>query len=88
MKKYQYKKISQAQNRYLDILVAPNFQGVNRLFVLSLIRDDGWKSYKQYYLLTAEIKGYNIMIDGKALFDKPIRKGLKTCDNIREIATD
>ena len=34
----EYKKIStQPQNQYLDFLMNPSFQGVNRLFVLSCI---------------------------------------------------
>ena len=33
--KYQCKKTNQTQNRCLDFLVDPSFQGVNRLFVLS-----------------------------------------------------
>ena len=32
--KYQSKVIQQAQNRYLDFLIDPSFQEVNRLFVL------------------------------------------------------
>ena len=35
--KYQYKLTEQAQNRYLDYLIDPIFQGVNRLFVLSFV---------------------------------------------------
>ena len=85
--KYQSKKTSQAQKRYLDILIDPSFQGVNRLFVLSFKDDDGRKSYKQYYLPTAKIKDYNVVIDGRNFFDKPIRNDLKTCDNIKKIET-
>ena len=33
--KYQSKKSTTKQNRYLDYLIDPNFQGVHRLFVLS-----------------------------------------------------
>ena len=33
--KYQSKVTEEAQNRYLDYLIDPRFQGVNRLFVLS-----------------------------------------------------
>ena len=33
--KYQSKITEQTQNRYLDFLIDPSFQGVNRLFVLS-----------------------------------------------------
>ena len=44
--KYLPKAINQAQNRYLDFLIDPNFLGVNRLFVLSFKHDDGWESHK------------------------------------------
>ena len=33
--KYQSKITEQAQNRYLNFLIYPSFQGVNPLFVLS-----------------------------------------------------
>ena len=45
------------------------------------------ESYKQYYLPTVEIKDYNVMIDGRNLFDLPIKNYLQTYDNIRKIAT-
>ena len=32
---YQYKITNQAQSWYLNFLIDPSFQGVNRLFVLS-----------------------------------------------------
>ena len=32
---YQLKIMKQTQNQYLDLLIDPGFQGVNRLFVLS-----------------------------------------------------
>ena len=38
----------QAQNQYLDFLVDPSFQGVNRLFVLSFGNNAHWASYKQF----------------------------------------
>ena len=44
------------------------------------------ESCKQYYLPTEEIK-YYAMIDGRNYFDWPIKNDLKTCDNIRKIAT-
>ena len=34
-KKYQPKVSTERQNQYLDFLIDPTFQGVNRLFVLS-----------------------------------------------------
>ena len=46
--KYLPKTTNQAQNRYLDFLIDPSFQEVNRL-VLSFQNDDGRESHKQYY---------------------------------------
>ena len=83
--KYLAKTTNQVQNRYLDFLIDPSFQGVNRLFVLSFKDDDGRQSHKQYYLPTVEIKDYNVMIDGRNFFDQPINNDLKTYDNIRKI---
>ena len=74
------------QNRYLDFLIDPSFQGVNRLFILSF-KDDGQESHKQYYIPTVEIKDYNVMNDERNFFDQPIKSNLKTCHNIRKIAT-
>ena len=85
--KYLPKTTNQARNRYLDYLIDPSFQGVNRLFVLSFKDDDGPESHKQYYLPTLEVKDYNVMIDGRNSFDQPIKNDLKTYDNIRKIAT-
>ena len=53
---------------------------------MSFKNDNGRESLKQYYLPTVEIKDYNIMIDGRNLFDQPIGNDLKTYDNIRKIA--
>ena len=39
--KYLAKTTNQRRNRYLDYLIDPSFQGVNRLFVLSFKDDDG-----------------------------------------------
>ena len=57
------------QNKYLDSLIDPNFQGVNRLFVLSFKHNDDRESYKQHYLLTVEIKDHNVMFDRTNFFN-------------------
>ena len=54
--KYLAKTTNQAQNRYLDFLIDPSFQGVNRLFVLSFGNNEGRESHKKCYLPTVEIK--------------------------------
>ena len=57
------------QNKYLDSLIDPNFQGANRLFVLSFKHNDDRESYKQHYLPTVEIKDHNVMFDRTNFFN-------------------
>ena len=64
-----------------------NSQGVNRLFVLALENDDDRTSHSDYHLPNVEIKDYNIMINGKNIFDQPIKINRVTYGNIRKIAT-
>ena len=68
-------------------LVDPNFQGVNRLFVLSFKNEGDRKVHIGYYFPKVEIKDYNIMIDEKNFFDQPVKSDIRTYDNIRKIAT-
>ena len=76
--KYQSSVKTYEQNRYLNHLVDPSFQGVNRLFVLSFENEDDRTSHSTYYLPKVEIKDYNVMIDAKNVFDQPINSNLKT----------
>ena len=80
--KYQPKVSTERPNQYLDFLIEPSFQGVNRPFVLSFQNELQRTSYKRYYLLTRKIKKYNFMIDGQNIFDQPVRNNLITYDNI------
>ena len=85
--KYLSKPELLAQNPNLNHLIESSFQGVNRLFVLAFENDDDRTSDEQYYLPTAEIKDYNIMINGENFFDQPIKNNKVTYENIRKIAT-
>ena len=85
--KYESELETYTQNRYLNHLIKPSFQGVNRLFVLSSENEDDRTSHSTYYLAKVEIKDYNVMIDGKNFFDQPINSMTKTYENIRKIAT-
>ena len=67
--KYQSKVIQQTRNRDLDFLIDPSFQGVNRIFVLSLEDRRVRENYEQYFLPTVEIKDYNVVINGINFFD-------------------
>ena len=75
------------QNRNLNHLVEPSFQGVNRLFALAFEGDAQRTTHDAYYLPNVEIKDYNIMINGENFFDQPIKYNKVTYENIRKIAT-
>ena len=85
--KYESSIKTFAQNRYLNYLINPSFQGVNRLFVLSFENEDDRISHSTYYLPKVEIKDYSIMTDGRNFFDQLINNMNKTYENIRKIAT-
>ena len=65
--KYKSKLTQQAQKRYLDYLIDPSFQGVNRLFVLFENSTDR-EVDTIYFLPKVKIKDYYAMIDGRNLF--------------------
>ena len=75
-----------AQNRYLNYLINPIFQGLNRLFVLPFENENDRTSHSTYYLPKVEIKDYNVIIYGRNFFDQPINNMNKTYENIRKIA--
>ena len=58
--KYQSIIKTYARNRYLNHLVDPSFQGVNRLFVLSFEKENGRTLHSTYYLPKVGIKDYNL----------------------------
>ena len=66
--KYQSSIRRYTQNRYLNHLVDPSFQEVNRLFVLFFKNENDRTSHSTYYLSRVEIKDYNVMIDSKIFF--------------------
>ena len=84
--KYESSVKTFAQNRYLNYLINPSFQGVNRLFVLSFENENGRTSHSTYYLPKVEIKDSNVMFDGRNVFDQPINSMTKTYEIIRRIA--
>ena len=72
---------------HLNHLTEPSFQGVNIFFVLAFEDDDQTISNKRYCIPNVEIKDYNVMIDGKNVFDQPVKNDKVTYENIRKIAT-
>ena len=68
--KYLSKPELLPQNPCLNHLVEPSFRGMNRLFVLAFGDHAQRTSNKVCYLPNVEIKDYNVMIDGKNVFDQ------------------
>ena len=67
------KMSNQNKNNNLNYLIDPTFSNVNRLFVLSSENEDDRTSYYKYYVPSVEIKDYNVLIDGNAFFELPIK---------------
>ena len=75
-----------SQNRYLNYLIDPSFQGVNRCNVLPFENETDKEVRTKHALLTEEIK-YNVITDERNFFDQPTKNDFKTYDNIRKMAT-
>ena len=71
--KYMSQMSNQNKNNNLNYLIDPTFSNVNRLFVLSFENGDDRNSYYKYYMASIEIKDYNVLIDGNASFELPIK---------------
>ena len=66
--KYQSEPKSYAQNQYLNYLIDPSLQEVNRLFALSFENGNSRILHSEYYFPKVEIKGYNVRIECKIFF--------------------
>ena len=87
---YQSDSKTYAQNKYLNHLLDPSFQGVNRLFALCFGNENGRASHSEYYLPKVkqkkQKKNYNMKIYDKNFFKQPINSDIKTYENISKIA--
>ena len=70
-----------------------SFQGVNRLFVLAFDNtENGHKmvesdSHRKYFLPRVDITNYNVLIDGRNIYDQIINDQIKKYDGIRKTST-
>ena len=76
-----------ARNLYFGFLIDPSFQRVNRPFVLPFNTLDNRTEHSIYYLPTAKVEDYSVMIKRKNFLDQPIKNYIKTYENIRKIST-
>ena len=79
-KKYISQMSNQNKNNNLNYLIDPTLSNVNRLFVLSFENEDDRTSYYKHYMPSVEIKHYNVLIDGNAFFELPIKNIEETCE--------
>ena len=74
--KYRSRMTIQPQNNNLNCLIDPIFTSVNRLFVLSFPRNnntDSRYSFSNYYVHKLKVNDFNVLIDGKSLFDLSVK---------------
>ena len=74
--KYRSQMAIQNNNNNLNYLIDPTFTNVNRLFVFSFPRNnntDSRYSYSNYYVPKVKISDFNVLIDGKKVFDLPVK---------------
>ena len=69
-----------------------SFQGVRRLLVLVFDNTEGGtkkaerNSHTKYFLPNVDTTNYNVLIDGKNVYDQPINDVIKQSNEIRKIA--
>ena len=83
--KYQPKVSPEKQDQYLDFLIDPSFQEVNKLFVLSFENEEDGQVHTGYYLPKVEIKYYNVMIDGENFFYQSVKSDMRTSEKLQQI---
>ena len=81
----------QPENKNVNYLIDPTFTNINRLFVLSFARTntgDNRDSFSDCYLPNIQIKDFNVLIDGKSLFDLPVKNEEEAYEKIMDTSND
>ena len=89
--KYRSQMTIQPQNNNLNYLIDPTFTNVNRLFVLPFTRTnthDYRNVFSNYYVLDAEIKDFNVLIDRKSFFDLPVKNEEQASEKIIKMSNN
>ena len=83
---YRPEMSNQTKNNNLIYLIDPTFTNVIRLFILSFENENDRTSFSKYYVLKVEIKGFNVLIDGKPFFEVPVKNKEETYEQIIEMS--
>ena len=71
--------------------MTPAFTNVNRLFVLSFPRNDNTDSrysYSSYYVPKVKVNDFNVLIDGKSLFDLSVKNDEEAYEKIIDMSNN
>ena len=63
----------QTKNNNLNYSIDRIFTKVKRLFVLTFENENDRTSFSKFYLLNIQMKKFNVLIDGKKVFDMSIK---------------
>ena len=79
---YKTKEINENAdaNVFKYINLDPSFQGVNRLFAMAYNRENGQPTrngQRKYYLPRIDLEKYNVIIDGRNVYDNPIESDIE-----------
>ena len=70
------------------ISLDPSFQGVNRLFVMVYLRGNNQftrNSQRKYYLPRMDLNKYNVIIDGRNVYDNPIESDIEKYRELKKV---
>ena len=85
--------IPQNDNMFRRTTLDVSFQGVSKLFAASYETDDiernanTEESRRRYYLPRAEIKDYNVLIDGRSFYDQHVNSSIARYNELLKMAT-
>ena len=89
--KYRSQMTIQPQNNNLNYLIDPTFTNVNKLFVLSFLRNnntDSRYSFWNYYVPKVRISDFNVLNDVKSFFDLPVKIAEKAYEKIIDMSNN
>ena len=88
----EYKTKEQTENADANspkyIILNPSFQGVNRLFIMAYNRVDGQPTrneQRKYYLPRIDLNKYNVIVDGRNLYDNPIESDIEKYRELKKV---
>ena len=83
--KYRLEMSNQTINNNLNYLIDPTLTNVKRLFVLSFENEADRSYFSKYYVPKIETKYFNVLTDGKQLFEIPVKNKEEAYEQIIEM---